>query len=109
MKGAYWTIQDSSIELSNDISTSSVACNDYHRTKIAWAHFSIQGLLEASISDQHKASRCKIVIFDLSGMLTGESIHMGQAGLMYTLAKRIEIRLSFSELHPMTRKEIFIH
>ena len=108
MKGAYWTIQDSSIELSDNTSASSVARNDNYRTKIVWAHFSIQGLLKVSISDQHKASGCKIVIFDLSGVLTGELIHMGQAGLMYMLAKCIEIQLSFSKLHPTMREEIFI-
>ena len=91
MKGAYWMIQDSSIELSDDISTSLVAHNDDYRTKIVWVHFSIQGLLKASISDPHKASGCKIIIFDLSGVLMGESIHMGQVGLMYTLAKCIKI------------------
>ena len=76
-KCTYWTIQDSSIKLGNNVSSSPVTHDDDHETKVMQPHFSIQGLFEASVADQHEASGCKIVIFDLGGMLVEESIHMG--------------------------------
>ena len=70
-------IQDSSIELGNNVSSSPVMHDDDHGTEVMQPHFLIQGLFKVSVADQHEASRCKIVIFDLGGMLAEELIHMG--------------------------------
>jgi len=70
MECTYRIIQDCSVELGDNISTSSVVRDDDHWAKIALVHFPIQGLLESGVSDQHEASRCEVIVLDLHSMFS---------------------------------------